>query len=104
MVGLEPSYFRSLLRTTKYGTFVPSFEVAWSCSTTRPEASNCGGRVLAGLRVPVEASPSEREDGVRKPVRPRKNWSSEVLVVSMETARLSGISSFLRAQPCGVWV
>jgi len=56
------------------------------------------GRVFAGLRVVVAASPRRSEEGVRKPVVSRKKRSSEVLTVSMETLRLSGTSSFFEVQ------
>ena len=57
------------------------------------EASNRGGMDRASLSELVAASPSSSEDGVRKLVTLRKKRSSELLVVTMEMAWLSGTSS-----------
>src|SRR5271165_5454277 len=86
----------SLRCTAKYGTFVPSFDTALSCSTMSPEASNCGGSVLASLSVPAAASPSNSDDGVRNPVSDRKKRSSAQLPVTTDTVRLSGTFSLVR--------
>ena len=52
----------------KYGTFVPSFDVASICSTTLRDASNRGASVLSCDAVPRAASASQMLLGVRNPV------------------------------------
>src|SRR5262245_53926787 len=52
----------------KYGTFVPPFDVASSCSTTLLDASNRGASVLISDAVPRAASASQMLLGVRNPV------------------------------------
>src|SRR3954462_6412274 len=68
IVGLAPSRTIDFGCTTKYGTFVPSFEVASICSTTLRDASNRGASVFSCDAVPRAASASQMLLGVRNPV------------------------------------
>src|SRR3954447_14927238 len=68
MVGLAPSRAIDLGCTMKYGTFVPSFDVASICSTTLRDASSRGASVLICDAVPRAASASQMLLGVRNPV------------------------------------
>src|SRR4051812_10025016 len=68
IVGLAPSRAIDLGCTMKYGTFVPSFEVASICSTTLRDASNRGASVLSCDAPPRAASASQMLLGVRNPV------------------------------------
>ena len=52
----------------KYGTFVPSFDVASICSTTLLDASKRGVSVFICDAVPRAASASQMLLGVRNPV------------------------------------
>src|SRR4051812_9927271 len=52
----------------KYGTLVPSFDVASICSTTLFDASNRGASVFSCDAVPAAASASQMLLGVRNPV------------------------------------
>src|SRR4029079_11737127 len=54
--------------TRKYGIFVPSFDVASSCSTTCDDASKRGGSDFSVVADPFAASASQTLLGVRKPV------------------------------------
>ena len=53
MVGAGPC--STLGRVTKYGTFVPSFDVASNCSVTIPDASKRGGNdlIAPGAALPL---------------------------------------------------
>ena len=64
-VGAVPSVFTPFGRTTKYGIFVPSFEVASSCSVVMPVASKKAGMDLTFAGFPP-FSESHRESGVVK--------------------------------------
>ena len=46
---------------------VPSFDVAWCCSTTSPLVLNRAGMTLVVYALPVAASASLSCVGVRKP-------------------------------------
>ena len=60
-----PSVGAPLGRTTKYGIFVPSLEVASNCSVVIPVASKNAGIVLTFSGAPP-FSLSQRESGVVK--------------------------------------
>ena len=89
-VGLEPSSFIAFGCTTKYGTFVPSFDVAWRCSTVSRDASNCARRVLAMAIDAVCASASHTLLGVRNPATFKSASVPFRFTSAIETARLSG--------------
>src|SRR5690242_6547451 len=76
--------------TRKYGIFVPSFDVASSCSTTCDDASKRGGSDRTVVAVPFAASASHTLLGVRKPVTlmNARSLLLSVLVTPVET--LSG--------------
>ncbi len=58
-----------------------------------------GGRAFTWRSMPLQPSASHRVVGVRKPVTPRKVWSSSLLVLTSEMEALSGRSSALLVQP-----
>src|SRR5574338_1096162 len=68
IVGFEPSRAIVFGWTMKYGTFVPSFDVASICSTTLLDASKRGASVFICEAVPRAASASQMLLGVRNPV------------------------------------
>src|SRR3954462_14023328 len=89
IVGLEPSRAIDLGCTMKYGTLVPSFEVASICSTTLRDASNRGASVLSCDAVPREASASQMLLGVRNPVT---LTSASLVFVSVPTTLVDTLS------------
>src|SRR3954470_14079680 len=98
MVGVVPSYAIFFGRATKYGIFVPSFDVASSCSTKWVEASNLGAMVLVTTDVPASASTCTSVVGARKPVTVR---NASLLLSSADTTsrdELSGRSRRRRDQ------
>jgi len=60
-----PSSFTEERRTTKYGIFVPSFDVASNCSVFRSFASKKAGMLLTFTGSPPVPA-SHRESGVEK--------------------------------------
>ena len=86
----------------KYGIFVPSFDTASSCSTTSFAASKWVGSLCASFRVTAAASPTNTEDGARKPVMVRKKESLVVLVSVSSTDTFCGTGRAFRVQPARV--
>ena len=115
IVGALPSNFRFFGRTTKYGTFVPSFDVAKRCSTRSFEASNFGEVFFATVSVPESTLASNSVEGVKKPVTVRNALAPERWVEPSRIAELAGTSSFFSDQsprrsslyvetrPCTLW-
>src|SRR5215210_349306 len=89
IVGLAPSRAIAFGCTMKYGTLVPSFDVASICSTTLRDASNRGVSVLICDAVPRAASASQMLLGVRKPVTP---MSASFVLVSVLTTFVDTLS------------
>src|ERR1700693_2889557 len=85
--------------TIKYGILIPSVEVASNCSTTCREGSNLGGKVLINFREPEEASVSQRELGVRKPLALTNARFDVSSAAPYPMVKLSGRSSLPRLQP-----
>src|SRR3954463_10860179 len=76
--------------TRKYGIFVPSFDVASSCSTTCDDASKRGGSDRTIVADPFAASASQTLLGVRKPVTLMKARSLLLSVLETPVEALSG--------------
>src|SRR3954469_21465491 len=86
--------------TTKYGTRVPSLEVAQYCSTTSFEASNRGGRLFSFSGPPETASASHWVEGVRKLVTlrisrlSRSEAEAMPIELSFGRSRLVGVQAW----------
>src|SRR6476646_10218628 len=85
--------------TRKYGIFVPSFDVASSCSTTCDDASKRGGSDFSVVADPVAASASQTLLGVRNPVTlmNARSLRASVLVTPVDTLSGSAIVRWLHA-------
>ena len=65
IVGFDPSSFIPFGWTMKYGTLVPSFDVASYCSTMLRDASKRGASDFTCTAVACDASASQTLLGVR---------------------------------------
>ena len=90
MVGFVPSSFVFSRITTKYGIFVPSFDVASNCSVVIPFASKNAGIDLTWTGA-APLSASHRDIGVVKSSYVKKKDSDWSLAAASSAVPIPGV-------------
>src|SRR5215469_8677382 len=86
--------------TTKYGTRVPSAEVAQYCITLKREPSKLAASDLSLCGLPVPAGTCQSEGGVRNDSYCTTASPEPSSTVSTRIEPLSGNDTAVRCQPC----